>query len=95
MALVDRIGPSGDISSHAFSAGIYLVSRGLVTRQQFVTRFGLSPEDETQLDQLVTHYNGLNAENKAAFHGKFESLNILREEEYINLTEYKNLLGLT
>jgi hypothetical protein len=95
MALIDRVGPSGDISSHSFSAGIYLVTRGIVTRQQLVDRFGLTPQDEVQLDQLAVHYSGLNAENKAAFHGRFESLNILREEEYITLVEYKNLLGLT
>jgi len=95
MALIDRVGSGGDISSHAFSAGVYLLARGIITRNQFITGFEIEQKDEGQLDQLIAHYSGLNAENRAAFHGKFESLNILLEEGLITQPQYKNLLGLT
>jgi len=95
MALIDRVGPGGDISSHSFSAAIYLLVRGIITRNQIISRFEIEQKDEGQLDQLISHYGTLNAENKASFHSKLESLNVLREEEYITLAEWKNLLGIT
>jgi hypothetical protein len=95
MALTDRIGSDGDISVHSFSASVYLMERGIITSGTVISRFNLSVEDQVQLGQLTTFYNSLNATEKASFHGRFESLNILFAEGYMTLTEYKNLLGLT
>lgn len=97
MALIDRVGTglSNSISSHSFSAAVYLWSRGVLTRNQIVNAFSLSVDDQVQLDQLATFYGTLNNTEKGLFFGRLESLNILREEGYITTQEYKNLLGLT
>ena len=100
MALVDRLARgdepvNGFISNHAFSAGVYLWGQGVVTRNQIVNALSLSVDDQLQLDQLKTHYDGLTNAKKDAFHGKLEALGILLEMGYITPTFYKNQLGLT
>ena len=95
MALLDRIGPNGNISVHAFSSAIYLMERGIITSGQIISRLGLSQNDQIQLAQIDTFYNTLSATEKAGFYQRFESLNVLLEQGYITLSEYKNLLGIT
>ena len=111
MALVDRLSrplppvdpdtpptpdpPGGYLSNHAFSASVYLWGQGIATRVQVVTKLGLLPEDEIQLDQMAAHYASLTTAKKDAFHGKLEALGVLLEGNYITPAFYKTQLGLT
>jgi len=111
MALVDRLSrplppvdpdlppvpepPGGYLSNHAFSAAVYLWGQGIITRAQVVAGLGLRTDDEPQLDQLKTTYNGLTTAKKDAFHGRLEALGILLEGNYITAAFYKTQLGLT
>jgi len=101
MALIDRLAreepepANGYIANHAFSAALWFLSKGEVTRAQVVAGFGMSASDQTQLDQLITFFGTLSAADKAEFHSRLESAGILLESGFITKTKYRQLLGLT
>ena len=100
MALIDRIFHDDEddlrhIANHAFSAALWFWAKGDITRQNVVDTFNMTAGDETQLDQLATHYSGLSAGDKRAFHSDVEAAGILAEGGLITKAKYKSLLGLT
>ena len=98
MALVDRLAHDPGVESianHDFSAACYFWALGEITRQNVVDAFNLSTEDQVQLDQLQTYYQGLNTADKQEFHSRLEAAGMLLEGEHITKAFYKNLLGLT
>ncbi len=102
MALLDRLfRDNADpdfkdyISNHAFSGAMWFFAKGDITRVQVIAAFDLSATDEVQMDQLITHYQSLSAEDKRAFHSDLESGGVLAEQGLISRTQYKALLGLT
>ena len=100
MALIDRIAQTHPdqtkhLAAHTMSAVLYLYSIGSATRAQIISGLGLDTEDEPQLDMVLTHIDGLTANQKLAFHGKIEALNILLQEGLITKAQYKNLLDIT
>jgi len=99
MALMDKLSQGLEdvehIPVHLFTAAVYLWSIGTLTRAQVITGLGLEVSDETQLDQLASHYSGLNNPDKREFFGKLEALGVLMEEQKITPTQFKNLLGIT
>ena len=101
MALIDRIArddpqpANGHISNHAFSAAMWFLSKGDVTRAQVIAAFGMSVSDETQLDQIITFWGTLNATQKSEFHSRLEGAGVLLETGLITRAKYKTLLGMS
>ncbi len=83
------------MNNHAFSAALWYFAKGSITRADVVAAFDMTTDDEIQLDQISTHYAGLSAADKRAFHSDVEAAGILAEGEYITKAKYKTLLGLT
>jgi hypothetical protein len=102
MALIDKLArdlplpPNGEphIANHTFSAAIWFLSKGEITRAQVIAGLGLTPTDEIQLDQISTFYGTLSSAEKGQFHNRVEAAGILLEGGYINRAKYKTLLGL-
>lgn len=92
MALLDRL--STDISVHRFCSAMELFSSGDFTKAQVVNGLGLTPDDEIQLDKLITFYNGLTTQKKQVFKNKLESVLILFESGDLTQNQVINLLGL-
>ena len=44
---------------HAFATALRELARGVVTRQQIIDGFGLAGVDVTELDSIISQYNGL------------------------------------
>jgi hypothetical protein len=103
MALIDKLArdephpPNGEpvIANHAFSAAMWFLSKGDVTQAQVINDFGLTTEDQVQLQQIVTFIGTLNNAEKARFHSRLESAGILLEGGYIGRAKYRKLLGMT
>lgn len=99
--LIDRLARlspepvEGFISNHTFSAAAYLWGQGILTRAQVVAGLGLTTENQIQLDQLKTYYDGLTTAKKDAFHGRLEALGILLEGGHITPAFYRTQLQLT
>ncbi len=98
MALINRLAHDegyASIANHAFSAAVWFWARGEVTRSNVINAFNLDSEDEVQLDQLSTYYQNLPVEEKRMFHSNLEAAGILLEQELIDKSKYKSLLGLS
>lgn len=100
MALIDRLfhddaDPERHIANHSFASSMWFLAKGEVTRAQVVSAFAMTAGDETQLDELISHYQGLSVDAKQEFHADLESAGILAEEGLITKTKYKSFLGLT
>lgn len=98
MAFLDRLRPGAEtktIGFHELSSGIYLVQTGIFTLNQFKTGFGLDASDDAQLNQLVSHFQGLPADGQVAFRNKLESLGVLWETGKITEQTFINNLGIT
>lgn len=101
MALIDRIFRDmpndfeGYIANHEFSAAVWFVATGRVTRAQATAALGLDVTDDPQLDELVAHYAALSIQEKRAFHSDLEAAGVLAEGGKISRTMYKNIFGLS
>jgi len=97
MALIDRLKPDADddkISSHVFSAVVYLWNRGKITRAEVISKLGLLTADEVQLDALDSTYQALPPPHQIAHHGLIESCVIALEEGMITPQEMETILGM-
>lgn len=107
MSLIARIDrtdpdPARHIPAHAWSAALWFFAKGEFDKTQIMNGFNMTTiasegasADETQLDQLIAHYQGLTAQGKEEFHSTLESAGNLLELGYINTSTYMNLLGLS
>lgn len=100
MALIDRLFHDDPdelrhISNHEWSAALWFWSKGQLTKDQIVSAFNLNTTDQIQLDQLVTHYNGLTSTQKMEFHSDVEAAGILAEGGRITKAMYRAFLGLS
>lgn len=103
MPLIDRLArndpqpPEGvfHIANHVFSAALWFLSKGDLTRAQIVTGLELRAEDEPQLDEIIAFYQTLNATQKTEFHSRIEGAGMLLEGSFITRAKYKTLLGMT
>ena len=97
--LIDRLArddpqpPNGHIASHSWSAALYLLGLGEVTRAQVVNTFALSADDQIQLDAIIAFYGTLTTAQKAQWHNRVEASGILLEKEHISRAKYRSLLG--
>lgn len=95
----DPIGANDDLTVRRklrlFTAAIWFWAKGEITRTQVINGLDLDTSDEAQLDQLSTHYQGLSADDKRAFHNDLEAATTLRFEGKINDSQFKSFLGLT
>lgn len=83
MALVARLAnlENPKISTHAFYAMLVEMSQGEITKPTFVSHFGLSAAEETELDWLIGKYNAqATAQAKEKFLLLLEQIFILSEE---------------
>lgn len=100
MALIDRLArddpqpPNEHIANHSWSAALYFLAKGDVTRAQVVTAFTLSADDETQFDQITAFWGTQTAAQKAEWHSRVEAAGILLETGIISRAKYQSLLGL-
>ncbi|MHC4508016.1 MAG: hypothetical protein ACYTAO_03530 [Planctomycetota bacterium] len=97
MALVDRLAHDDEvapIANHAFSAAVWFWAKEDITRQNVIDAFGLTASDETQLDELKAHYQGMSVDDRRVFHSDLEAAGVLLEAGLIPKAKYKNLLGL-
>lgn len=87
MSLIDRLSGFIDetevkLSVNSFHASLYELSEGQLTRNQIAVYFGLSPEEETELDFIIGRYNAQpNANARAKFVELMRVLFILAEEQ--------------
>lgn len=102
MALIDRLARDDPqpadgkhLSNHAFAAATWFWGKGELTRAQVIAGLGLTADDEAQLDQLATFYQGLTNALKAEFFSRVESAGVLLEQGLISRAKYKTLLGMT
>jgi len=102
MALIDRLdrsvdhtqGPSS-ISLHAWPAALRQLSKGAFTRAQVVSAFGMSEEDEVQLDQVIAHFLGLSVEDRASWLDDQHDLALLWSAGVISRGTYLTKLGMS
>lgn len=100
MSLIDRLDhtdpdTSRHIGAHPWSSALHLFARGKRARQWVVDTFALTAADAVQLDQLITHYQALDAADKPMFRSDLESALILLESGYIARSDFATLLDLT
>lgn len=101
MSLIDRLdhtGPppeGGYILGHQFSATLWFLSKGDITRARVVSDFALSVTDQVQLDQIITFYGTLVAAEKAQFHSRVESGLMRLQTGLDTRAEFKARLGMT
>lgn len=81
--------------SHQFSHACLRWALGKWTRVDIISKFNLQPNDEIQLDELKTHYQGLANNQKFLFVQLFEGDLELYEVGLISEQEVKDDLGLT
>lgn len=81
--------------NHAYSASLWFLSQGTITRATVVSMFNMTTEDEVQLDEMADYYAGLSTSNKRSYHSDVEAAGILAESGYLTQAQYKTLLGLT
>jgi hypothetical protein len=82
------------IHVHAFGAALCELADNAITQPQIVSQFSLSAAEETELDAIITKYQGLATEIlKARFLVKLENVMILVEEQIYNETKAKSELG--
>jgi len=99
MVLIDRLArdeglqPGKRIGGH-HEAIILLFLLGKGTRAQAITALGLDPGDETQLDALKTHYDGLTTTAQVEFAICFRGVVDLLSNGLITKAQAKTLLGL-
>ena len=95
MAQDNAIPSNKHLSAHRFSAAIFLWAAGDFTRAEAIAALELEANDEIQLDQMVTFYNGLTSSKKREFHGKVEAVIILLQDGKITKAQAKTFLGMT
>lgn len=100
MALVDRISRlSTDEtvfrSNHLMAAGVWMWQRGDITRNQFTTALQLDASDDPQIDQVLTHYQGLNAGDKDRFFGDWSAWTIALEDDKVTEAQFLNRFDMT
>lgn len=99
MSLLDRIervvSGVNKRSNHLMTAGIWMWQRGDITRAQFTTALELDASDDPQIDELVIHYNGLNANKKDLFFSDFSAWSIALEDGKISQAMFKTRFDLT
>ena len=98
MALFDKLGPNSEgeiiIATHEWSAAVALYALGMANRAKIIFEFNLEVSDEAQLDGWLAIIDALDADGKAKYHGKVESLGIFREKGSITKAQHMSLLGL-
>ncbi len=100
MALIDRLfhddpDTSRHIANHRWSAALWFFARGELTRANVVNAFGLTVDDQVQLDELIAHYQGLTATEQAKFHNDVEAAGVLAENGDLTKAKYRQFLGMT
>jgi len=97
MAFINRVDPANEnrtIAFHELSAGMSKVADGVWTKADFKTRFNLDTTDDAQLDQLITHFMGLNVNDRRRFHSLVEREGILWERGRQTKAEFLAALGI-
>lgn len=98
MALINRIAQDENyvaITAHAFSAAMYLLSIGEITRQGVINYFSMDAEDEVQLDQLISYYQSLSPEDQKVFHSRLEACNVALQVGAVDKAKYMSMLGMS
>jgi len=99
--LINRLAHDGsvpnnkEIPGHNFGAALFLWASGDRTRAQTITALELDPDDEVQLDEMVTSYNALSANKMREFGAKVEAVSILLQDGKLTKAEAKTILGMT
>jgi hypothetical protein len=91
MALLDRlqhVSGFDSISNHTWSAAIYFLARGEVTRATVIATFNIPVEDESTLDMYKTYYDTLPSSEQAQFHDRVEAAGMLLEDGVIDQAKY-------
>ena len=99
MGLIDRLATDEQaigehIAGHMFSAALWFLSKGDITRAQLVSMLNLSADDVIQLDQIIAFFGTLSANEKGQWHNRVEAAVNLLEGNYITRTQFKQLLGI-
>ncbi len=99
MAFIDRMdhefsGPENR-NNHLMAAEAWTWMRGENNRGVFVVNMELDASDDAQLDQLVTHYNGLNNNQKLLFFNDFSSWTVRLELGTVTRGDFMSRFGLT
>ena len=104
MALINRLAQDDgydSISSHTWSAALWLFAKGELTKSNIIAFFNLDlVNDVPQLDQLIAHYQGLTVSLKAEFHSTLESATIALQAKKndgtpaITKVQYLSMLGM-
>ena len=99
MALTDRIArvTSSAIhrSNHLMAAGAWMWMRGDITRSQFVAALELDASDDAHLDEIVTHYGGLNTNGKNLFFNDFSAWTVALEDGKVTAAAFRTRFDLT
>ena len=82
------------LPEHAFGSALSEYARGVVTKDQLVTAFNMSAEDESELDAIAVKYAALPAGlAKAAFIAKLEDVMVLSSAGFYSKAKAKTELG--
>lgn len=101
MAFLDRIFRDNEnpdvtrLSVHDLAAGMQLVVLGDITVSQFKNAMGLTVDDDQQLDELRTHYQGLSVDDKKEFFARFTAWTVLAASGRLTRTQLANKFGMT
>lgn len=86
MALIERLMGKDRIANprihvHSFIAAMGEWERGRTNRAQIVASFGLRPEDEIDLDALISQASGMSPAERFKFRTELHDVLLLAEDE--------------
>ncbi len=95
MTLIDRLTASDDtkIGAHGFSAALFLLAKGKLTRAQIVASYTLSTEDEVQLDLVIAQAQ-VATDGSLLYAKQVEAVAILAEEGRVTPAQVAGLLDI-
>ena len=104
MSLTDKIQATGDsdrLHGHQLRDVLVLVLTGAITGSQgesaleALANVTLDATDKSQLGEIVTHYDTLNAVSKSEFLHKLDPALSLLKKSLITPAQWKTLMGVT